>query len=63
MCDLIIEVLFGDYFYDDALDSHSSDIRAFVKKLITDSIWPRYRCIVTHKIQHIVKLEERAAEH
>ena len=63
MCDPIIEALFGDYFYDDALDTHSSDVRAFVEKLITDSIWPRYRRIVTRKIQRIAKLEERAAEH
>ena len=58
----LVEALFGDHFFDDDLDSHSSEARRFVETLITDFVWPRYRRTITRKIQRIAKLEASADE-
>ena len=42
---------------------HSAQARDFIDILITDLVWPRYRRTIARKVQRIIKLEQRAAEH
>ena len=63
MGNILVEALFGDYFYDDDLNTHSSDVRHFTETLVTGFVWPRYRRSISRKIQRIAKLEASAAEH
>ena len=63
MGNILVEALFGDHFYDDDLNTHSSDARHFIETLVNDFVWPRYRRSITRKIKRIAKLEASAAEH